>query len=214
MALTKMTYDELNQLVGYKVSEPFEDYYAPMRISKAQKRRRVDLAEYLDIVFIGLLTEYFYADQLDAIVSSDIYVRTRESYLNAIEQAGLAPDEYIISHGVYLIATTIDVLQRHRDDPFFYSLDRARAIAENESNSVWNHTEYEDEVRSGRHRNKTWNTIMDGKERDSHAELNGVTIPINEPFMARGGYMMYPRDDSLSASEEEIAGCRCSLSFS
>lgn len=211
MALTKMTYDELNQLVGYKVSEPFEEYYDPMRISEEQKRRRIDLAEYLDIVFIGLLSEYFYADQIGAIVASDIYDRTRESYLDAVSQVGIEPDDYIITHGIALIASTVEVLQRHRDDPYYYSHDRAMAISENESNSIWNHTEYEDAVKSKRH--KRWRTIMDGHERDSHAEVNGVVLPINEPFLLRGGYVQFPRDDSLGVDETETSGCRCSLEF-
>lgn len=211
MALAKMTWDELNELVGYEVSEPFSEYFAPMQISEEQKRKRVELAEELDAVFIALLSEYFYADQLDAIVASDIYDRTREEYLLAIG-AAVEVDDYLYNHGIEVIASTIDVLLRHNDEPYYFSKDRARAIAENESNSVWNHTEYEDAVKNKKR--KTWNTIMDGRERDSHAELNGTTIPIDEPFEAQGGYLLYPRDDSLGASETEIASCRCSLTFS
>ena len=211
MALAKMTWDELNELVGYEVSEPFSEYFAPMQISEEQKRKRVELAEELDAVFIALLSEYFYADQLNAIVASDIYDRTREEYLLAIG-AAVEVDDYLYNHGIEVIASTIDVLLRHNDDPYYFSKDRARAIAENESNSVWNHTEYEDAVKNKKR--KTWNTIMDGRERDSHAELNGTTIPIDEPFEAQGGYLLYPRDDSLGASETELASCRCSLTFS
>lgn len=211
MALAKMTWDELNELVGYEVSEPFSEYFAPMQISEEQKRKRVELAEELDAVFIALLSEYFYADQLDAIVASDIYDRTREEYLLAIG-AAVEVDDYLYNHGIEVIASTIDVLLRHNDEPYYFSKDRARAIAENESNSVWNHTEYEDAVKNKKR--KTWNTIMDGRERDSHAELNGTTIPIDEPFEAQGGYLLYPRDDSLGCAETELAGCRCSLSFS
>ena len=56
MALAKMTWDELNELVGYEVSEPFDEYFAPMQISEEQKRKRVELAEELDAVFIALLS--------------------------------------------------------------------------------------------------------------------------------------------------------------
>lgn len=211
MALAKMTWDELNQLVGYKVSEPFKEYYAPMKISAAQKQKRTKLAEQINGLFIGLLSEYFYAEQLKIIVMSDIYERTRREYLEIIENY-VQPDEYIIAHVLSTITNTIEVLLRHKEDPYFYSKDRARAIAENEANSIFNHTEYEDAIKNKHF--KTWNTIMDGRERDSHAEVNGITIPIDEPFQLRGGYLQYPRDDSLDVSDDEIAGCRCSLTFS
>lgn len=211
MALAKMTWDELNQLVGYNISEPFDEYYAPMQISAKQKRQRIALAKRLDDVFMVLLAEYFYAEQIGAIVSSDIYERTRQAYIEAVNKS-VEPDEYIINHGVELISTTIAVLLRHRDDPYYFSEDRARAIAEGESNSIWNYTEYEDAVKNKSW--KTWHTIMDGRERDSHAEVNGMTIGIEEVFHLQGGDCYFCRDDSLGMSDEEIAGCRCSLSFS
>ena len=241
MALAKMSFDELNQLVGYKVSEPYEEYYEPMQISREQKRKRIELAERLDEVFLAMLMECFYAEQLGTIVSLDIVERTRQEYRQAVSEVIDSPeyeeaiyeelygnssryadlDNYIINHGTELITTTLLVLYNHRDDPYYYSADRARAIAEGDSNSIWNNTEYEEAVKSGRnpatgrsYKYKTWHTIMDGHERDSHAEVNGITLPIGEPFTLRGGQVQYPRDDSMSASDEEICGCRCSLTFS
>ena len=211
MALAKMTWDELNELVGYEVSEPFDEYFAPMQISEEQKRKRVELAEELDAVFIALLSEYFYADQLDAVVASDIYDRTREAYLLAIGTA-VEVDDYLYNHGVEVIASTIEVLLRHDDEPYYFSKDRARAIAENESNSIWNHTEYEDAVKNKKY--KTWRTVMDNRVRDTHVEMNGVTIPINDVFHLQGGDCYYPRSDELGMDDSEICGCRCSLSFS
>ena len=211
MALAKMTWDELNELVGYEVSEPFDEYFAPMQISEEQKRKRVELAEELDAVFIALLSEYFYADQLDAVVASDIYDRTREAYLLAIGTA-VEVDDYLYNHGVEVIASTIEVLLRHDDEPYFVSKDRARAIAENESNVVYEYDELREAYEDGS-RYKIWHTIIDGRERDSHAVMNGVKIPIDEPFELAGGYMMTPHDDSLGVSTDELANCRCSCSY-
>ena len=211
MALAKMTWDQLNALVGYKISEPFDLYYAPMEISKKQKERRIELAKRLDDVFIGLLMQYFYADQYDTVVSSEIFERTRDEYLLALTNFVL-PDEYIEAHAMSVITKTVDVLRKHNDDPYYYSEDRARAISEGDANSVFNYTEYEEAAKHKRF--KTWNTIMDGHERDSHAEVNGVTIPIEQPFVLRGGYVQFPRDESMDVSEDEIISCRCSLTFS
>lgn len=211
MALAKMSWDQLNVLVGYKISEPFDLYFAPMEISEKQKERRIELAKRLDDVFIGLLMQYFYADQYDTVVSSEIFERTRDEYLLAVTNFVL-PDEYIEAHAMSVITKTVDVLRKHKDDPYYYSEDRARVISEGDANSVFNYTEYEEAAKHKRF--KTWNTIMDGHERDSHAEVNGVTIPIEQPFVLRGGYVQFPRDESMDVSEDEIISCRCSLTFS
>ena len=228
MALAKMTFDELNQLVGYKISEPFDEFYDPMGISEAKKQKRIELAERLDEVFLTMLMECFFAEQLGTVVSSDIVERTRQEYREAVsevlysqeyENAMLANDttyldNFIVNHGTELIASTLLTLYDHRDDPYYYSADRARAIAENDSNSIWGHSEYEEEVESGENTMKTWNCVMDGRQRDSHGAMHGVTIPIDEPFQLEGGECYYPRDDSLGMGDEEICGCRCWLTFS
>lgn len=226
MALAKMSFDELNRLVGFNISEPYDKFFEPMQISEAQKRKRIELAEHLESVFLALLAELFYTEQYNrvsesgredvvwlATLSSDIYIRASEAYMDAISES-VEPDQYLYDHCMSLITEAVEVLYRHRDEPYYYSHDRAKAIAENDANSVFNHTEFEDAVKKKNYKYKTWRTIMDGRERDSHAELNGVRIPIEEPFEAQGGLLMFPRDDSLGASESELASCRCSLKFS
>ncbi len=54
---------------------------------------------------------------------------------------------------------------------------------------------------------KTWSTVLDGHERDSHAEANGQTVSIDQPFQLAGGQGMYPGDSSLPTSE--VINCRC-----
>lgn len=215
MALAKMTFDELNRLVGYKKSEPIDEYFGPMRISEEAKRRRERLAYELEQVFLGLLIEMFYADQYETPVDqADLVNRILAEYMAVIGAIdGVEPDEYLQQHAEETILTTLEVLFRHRDDPYYYSNDRARIIAEGESNAIWSYEELAEAFEDG-YSMKTWNTIMDGRERDSHAELNGVTIPLDEPFEARGGLLMFPGDDSLDVSDEELVSCRCSLSFS
>lgn len=214
MALAKMSFDELNRLVGYKVSEPFKKYFAPMRISEKQKRNRVALAEKLEDAMISMLAEMFYADQYGSSSYDDAYEKAVAEYLMAIQMLIGEPDDYLISHAKETIANTLSVLFKHRDDPYYYSNDRARAIAEDQANQIYAYTEYEEILDDPSIRYKTWNTIIDGRERDSHHEANGLTIPILEPFELRGGYLQFPGDGSLGCSEEELVRCRCSLSFS
>ena len=228
-------YDDLNEKVGYRISEPYDEYFAPMRISKAQKEKRADLAKRLDDVFEGLLI-YVYESQraysvlegldeinrmsgttivqisgLSAIYQSAIDT-AREEYLEAIEDI-FDPNGVLPLHAEETILATLTVLMRHSDEAYYYSRDRARAIAETESNYIYEYSELADAIEEG-YQYKTWETIMDGRERDSHAELNGVTLPIEEPFEARGGLLAFPGDDSMGASDEELQNCRCSLSYS
>lgn len=215
MALAKMSFDELNRLVGYKKSEPINEYFTPMRISETAKRRREQLAYELEQIFLAMLIELFYADQYDVSVNQgDLVNRILIEYMAIVGSIdGIEPDDYIESHAEAIITSVLEVLFRHQSEPYYYSRDRARLIGEDESNAVWGHQELMDAIADG-YTMKKWNTIMDGRERESHAELNGTTIPIDEPFEARGGLMMEPHDDSLGVSDEELVSCRCSLSFS
>ena len=72
------------------------------------------------------------------------------------------------------------------------------------------YSDYEDAVKNKSY--KTWLTIMDGHQRESHGHVNGTTISIDEEFVLDGGTCLFPRADTLP--DEEICGCRCSLEFS
>jgi len=56
---------------------------------------------------------------------------------------------------------------------------------------------------------KEWLTTLDGRERDSHREVNGKVLPIQDAFMVGGQRMMYPGDPNGGVAE--VANCRCTL---
>ena len=60
---------------------------------------------------------------------------------------------------------------------------------------------------------KSWETIMDGRERDSHAATNGQVQGLASPFVVGGELLMYPGDTSLGASVGNIINCRCSVQY-
>lgn len=55
-------------------------------------------------------------------------------------------------------------------------------------------------------RQKEWLTSLDGRERDSHAAINGQVVGMNQAF---SNGLMYPGDPSGNASE--VVNCRCTL---
>jgi len=56
---------------------------------------------------------------------------------------------------------------------------------------------------------KEWSTVIDGRERPTHASANGQTVGVYEQFSIGGGRAMHPGDDNLPA--EERIQCRCVL---
>ena len=211
MALPVANFDELNRLVGFERSMSISKYFDGMRLTKQQKAYRKQLARDLYAEMVWLMSYMFYARQQGISISMDALNEIRERYRDAIGDT-FAIDLYISTHIDSITADIIDATNRHKDDPYFYSKDRARFIAEEESNSLWAYSDYEDAVKNKSY--KTWLTIMDGHQRDRHAEVNGMTIPISEPFDLQGGSVLYPRDESLGAEDSELIACRCSLTFS
>ena len=56
---------------------------------------------------------------------------------------------------------------------------------------------------------KEWLSAIDSRTRDWHAELNGKTAPIDEPFENSIGKIMFPGDPS--ADPANTYNCRCSM---
>lgn len=88
---------------------------------------------------------------------------------------------------------------------------RANLIALNESNWKWNNQEFFEAKASKK--TKTWHIALDEKVRLTHMEMEGVTIPVDEPFHVGSSLMMMPLDMSLGADISEIANCRCTVSY-
>lgn len=215
---TALTFDELNTLYAKEhdyISMPYDDYFRDMDISTRQKNRRMKSARKLEDIFVWLLASLYSA-----------YTDGSYDYESAVEEAeasytDLASNIPELAVGAFFLSAHIPstvsqvayVAMSNPDRPFNFSIDRAMLIAENEANSLWNDAEFEEAVQSGKQW-KTWHTILDKRTREWHAEVNGETKPIMEPFEVDGELMNYPRDDSLGASPENIANCRCSVSYS
>lgn len=93
---------------------------------------------------------------------------------------------------------------------WLFSASRAERAARNNTNSLCNCRRLDDLKKQG-YKYKKWHTIMDGKERATHAVANGQTVPIDEPFTVGGYLMMFPRDTTYGAPPQEIINCRCSI---
>ena len=60
---------------------------------------------------------------------------------------------------------------------------------------------------------KAWVTMGDDRVRDWHQAANWQTVPVNDPFIVHGEYLMHPGDSSMGASLNNVSGCRCHASY-
>ena len=58
---------------------------------------------------------------------------------------------------------------------------------------------------------KMWQTILDGREREAHNIADGQRQNVDNPFVVGGELLKFPGDTSLGASLGNIINCRCSM---
>lgn len=99
---------------------------------------------------------------------------------------------------------------------------RGEMIARTETLSALNRSEYEATVQALRQHGrplsaarKVWDSAGDGRVRDSHRALDGVSVQIDEPFVSplTGARMLHPHDQSFDAPAREVIGCRCRIRY-
>lgn len=213
-----LSFDELNKLYarekeGQLRSMPFEEFFGEMIISEEQKRRRIQTAEEMRRIMLIALQEMYYEWHEGGFGEYNPQETIRGGYASILERLGIPLTAYFAAtHADSTAAEIVSATANHSDDPYFFSEDRATLIAENEANSIWNDSEYQDAVMSGK-RSKTWIAIIDKVTRDTHKDVNGTTVPIGEPFEVGDSLLQFPRDTSLGAGPEEIVNCRCSVIY-
>lgn len=61
---------------------------------------------------------------------------------------------------------------------------------------------------------KVWSATGDGRTRESHAELEGAEVGLEEAFMSStGAQLLFPGDTSLGAGAEDVVNCRCMVTY-
>lgn len=211
-----LSFDELNKLYVEERdlrSMPFEQFFGEMELSEEQKRRRIDTARDIHSFIILAIMELYYEMHEGNYGEYDASGTIRDGYRALLDRLGIPLTAFFLATHADAVAAEIPLAaMNHPNDPYFFSEDRARLIAENEANSIWNDSEFQDAILTGKRR-KTWHAIIDKRTRDTHREINGTTIPIGEPFEVGESLMMFPRDESMGASGGEIVNCRCSVTY-
>ncbi|MDT4368515.1 phage minor head protein [Blautia faecis] len=207
-----LQFDELNVLSENRRSEPYEEYFDKMSISDKQKRLRIAFSEQMEEVILFCLSLIETMVENEEVDQEYIENELSEQYL-AIAAIYFAVDDYITD---YVRQFSHDVVQStfdHIKEEYYLSRDRAMFISECEANTSLNYKEYTDAIKSGK-KYKTWKDIGDKRERRTHLEVGGTTIPIKELFAVVDSLMLFAKDTSHGASSKEIVNCRCSIQYS
>lgn len=92
---------------------------------------------------------------------------------------------------------------------------RARVIARTEvatASNIGQHIGAESAANeTGVSMQKVWLATMDSRVRDTHYQMNGTVLEMNELFTVNGDKMNTPGDPSASA--ENVINCRCALQY-
>lgn len=217
MANTISSFDELNVIVGYDRSEPYEEYFDLDWLSEEEKERRVETAERLEDHFRPLFLYLFYAALASAEIDWEYFESgLRVEYASALEELGYTINGYV-NDRIDTFAREIrdssgkriSILPYMDDGELWYlSDDRLRFISENESQNSNECEEFIQAVLSGMS-GKEWVNMGDKRVRKTHVIAGGQIKPIMEPFDVGDSQLQYPGDLSLGASGEEVCGCRC-----
>ena len=99
-----------------------------------------------------------------------------------------------------------------QDGSYWLSYKRAEDIAKSEANTFLNYTDYVDAKDSG-YTKKRWLTMLDDKVRQTHTEVEGDTVGIDELFHVGNSQMRFPHDLASSPDPKEVIGCRCAVEY-
>ena len=213
------SYDELNIRPNNRRSEPYKEYFSKMSISDKEKQERIAFSEQMEEVVLYILA--LIETTIESGEADQEYIQTQfyDKYLDVIASYMLI-DTYIKQYALSVTKQIIDATferfsseDKSITDDYCLSNDRAIFISECEANSILNYRQYSKAVKAGKTKKK-WIDVGDKRERKTHLEVKGTTLPIDEPFSVGDSLLQFPKDTSLGASADEIVNCRCSIQYS
>lgn len=199
--------------------EKFRLWFSAIGLTAAAIEERIDMAVSF---YMEFLTALSYAEILQKTGKYDknaVKKAFEEAYKTAFSdyaEKSDGIDEFANKRAEKFAADVTDSTERYidRESGEAFSTNRAEFMAETESEILITNDEFAEAIASG-YTHKTWNTVGDSKVRDSHAELAGTTIDIEDYFMTPlGNSLLYPGDVENCDDMADIAGCRCWLTFS
>lgn len=215
-----MPFDELNVIGKQKTrkrSLPFKQFFGEMELPEEEKEERIKIANKLYPVFSNFLIQATMLAELGITDIGFLAPSLSTKYSDAIKD-DIVVDALIAKYISDITAEIVEVTNKHLNDEaedgsdnYFLSDDRATFISECETNVVKDYDDFEVAKTSGK-TGKQWLTMKDKKVRKTHKEVDDKVIPIDEFFIVGDCKMLYPHDFE-NGTDEELAGCRCSVRY-
>lgn len=210
-----------------------ESWIDEMNLLKSDKAKRIKTAHGIE----DAIAKFFIRQLKDIVEGVFLFAISSESYRDELTDIYMAysdsEDEWMRRHARRFadeIQNTTEKSARVSTDPEYISnilfgiplkgtksipknvrdvlsKDRAARIAMNETNVIHNYLHHM-KLR-GTQITHTWDATLDEFTRPHHFEADGLTVPIDEPFVIAGERMMFPGDDSLGATAKNLINCRC-----
>lgn len=226
--MARQTFDNTNDTSfeeQYVQSFNFEKYFEVMDVTEDERAKRVELARNFSRVML-----FFFANLAIEDTAREYYYEILEERCKAIAEGYVGQSDlaYLNDWSRRIARKTTDTTYDHlenpvADDKMFHFEEWDEDIPQNE---YWTSPlrafliagelavaigEYDDLITAIENGKtvKTWRTERDKRVRETHREAEGQTVSIIEPFTVGGCELMFPRDDSLGASDEELSNCRC-----
>lgn len=197
-------FDELKTIK--KRSVDYDAFFDGIQLNTKTKKDLISFAEEMEIVILYFMM--MDEEEISVSALAEKYADMAVKFLNQKEASA-----YVLERAENYAKDFVETTAKHNDDPWYSSADRAKLNAENETLTLAEHGEYTWAVKSGKTK-KTWITMQDDRVRESHVEVDGMTIGIFEDFVVGSSIMGYPRDLRNNPEPEEVVNCRCYLQYS
>lgn len=110
---------------------------------------------------------------------------------------------------------SIDQLADRMDDLYLESIipHRSTVIARTEVIAASNLGSRAGAIETGLPLRHSWLSTRDARTREEHADADGQSQPMDEPYEVMGERLLFPGDSSMGASAGNVVQCRCAETY-
>lgn len=205
-------FDEINDLSESNILS-IDDYFDEIKgLSEEEKEKRKKFSYDMEDVLLFIFALFLTMKNYNYINEEYIKSQLQSRYLELVRKYGVDIDFDVSEYVKQFSQNVVDTTLKNGNIPYFTSNDRAVLIAENESQNTFNRQDYIDAIKAGKVK-KQWIDIRDNKERETHREVGGKIIPIEDYFLVGDSLLLYPHDYSMNPEAKETVNCRCGIRY-
>lgn len=190
----------------FDYKEFIDNYFEPMELTEEQKEERKEAAYDLFDKFL-----FFFTFMALSPESYELALQQFEFELRTIAIQYSRADDYIDKYVPKVAQNVAETTKKNIGKEYYTSVERAAFDAVNEANGLLNYEELQEAIEAG-YTHKTWVAEIDKRTRDSHRQIDGTTIPIEEYFQFDDCEMLMAHDEE-NGTAAQCVNCRCTTRF-